>query len=93
MSAGGSAAGASSGRTTSVQRLASSGSSASVRTVITCIGPAWRRPSSTGRMRASRSSSAISTFGRLSASPYSSSGVVHHALSPTTAAPIDVIAQ
>ena len=40
-----------------------------------------------------RSSSAISTFGRESVRPYSISGVVHHAFMPTTAAPIDVIAQ
>ena len=40
-----------------------------------------------------RSSSAMSTLGCESARPYSISGVVHQALSPTTAAPIDVIAQ
>ena len=60
---------------------------------MTCIGDVLRSPSSSGRTRSSRSSSAISTLGRESARPYSISGVVHQAFMPTTAAPIDVIAQ
>ena len=58
-----------------------------------CIGETARNAASTGSTRSTRSSSAISTFGRESARPYSISGVVHHAFIPTTAAPIDTVAQ
>ncbi len=93
MAASGSVGGASSGRTTSAQRLASSGSGRSLRTEMRCSGAASRSPSSTGSTRSTRSSSAISTFGRESLSPYSISGVVHHAFMPTTAAPRLTVAQ
>ena len=43
-------------------------------------------------MRSSRSSSTMTPWGGIG-EPYSISGVVHHAFMPTTAAPIEVIAQ
>ncbi len=93
MSAGGRSPGACSGRITSDQRDASSGSGRSERTVMTCRGATARSRSRIGSARSSRWSSAISTFGRESDSPNSISGVVHQAFSPTAAAPSEVTAQ
>ena len=93
MSAAGRSAGASAPTTTSAQRLASAGSSRSDRTLITCIGAPARTSSSTCSARSSRSSSAMSTFGRESVRPYDISVGVHQAFMPTTAAPIEIVAQ
>ena len=60
---------------------------------MTPSGAVARNPGRIGIARSRRSSSAISTFGRESARPYSISGLVHHAFIPTTAAPSDTVAQ
>ena len=57
------------------------------RTLMRASGRSARSCSRTGRMRSTRSSSAITTFGAESLRPYSSSVVVHQAFMPTTAAP------
>jgi hypothetical protein len=46
-----------------------------------------------GATRSSRSESAIRTLGRESVRPYSISAPVHQAFMPTTAAPIEIVAQ
>ena len=83
ISTAGSSAGASAATTTSDHRTAPSGSARSERTAMIARGPPARTASSTTRARSRRSSSAISTLGRESVSPYSISVGVHHAFMPT----------
>ena len=51
---------------------------------MTCSGLVVRSSSSIGRIRSTRSPSAMTTFGAESARPYFISSVVHHAFMPTT---------